>query len=371
MNQRDFDELFEKKYEEEKNKLEKPNLMIVGGSGVGKSSLINKIFGKEIAKVGNGEPVTKGVHKYFTNNIPLVIYDTEGYEISENGLDNSNFQTEVLSKLREMQGKILKDQIHLVWYCISIANHRITDYDINNIKKLQKIFGEKIAMVLTQCDLDNELDSGEGERAEEFKKIVKKEIGDLKIFEVSVEKGVELDLEKLMKYSIEELPNERLKEAFIEAQNIDISLKEKKCYKLARNYALTSAATGGIPIPISDAPLIVAQQMTMVFHITNIFGYGKYKELIKKLIGGQIVSFAGKQLVVSLTKMIPGFGSLISGLVAGGITFAIGSALTKMYSEVTKEYLKTGKVPDFKEFFENGMFEQFIEEGLKQWKEKR
>lgn len=371
MNKRDFDELFQRKYQEEKNKLEKPNLMIVGGSGVGKSSLINKIFGKEIAKVGNGEPITKGVHKYFTQEVPLVIYDTEGYEISQNGIDNSNFEIEVLSKLREMQGKSLTDQIHLVWYCISIANHRITNYDISNIKKLQKIFGEKIAMVLTQCDLDNKLGNGKGERAEEFKKIVRKEIGDLKVFEVSIEKELELDLEKLMKYSIEELPNERLKEAFIEAQNIDISIKEKKCYKLATGYALTSAVTGGFSIPISDAPLIVAQQMAMVFHITNIFGYGKYKGLIKKLVGGQIVTFAGKQLVVSLTKIIPGFGNIISGVVAGSITFAIGSALTKMYTEVTKKYLKTGEVPNFEEFFENGMFEKFVEEGLKQWKQKR
>ena len=78
--------------EKEKSEMQKPNLLVVGGTGVGKSSLINLVFGKEVARVGNGKPITKGIDRYEVNDFPLVLYDAEGYEITASGeADNGNF----------------------------------------------------------------------------------------------------------------------------------------------------------------------------------------------------------------------------------------------------------------------------------------
>ena len=62
-------------------KLARLNILVAGKSGVGKSTLINSVFGKEVAKTGDGEPVTSRICKNEKEGFPLTIYDTPGMEL--------------------------------------------------------------------------------------------------------------------------------------------------------------------------------------------------------------------------------------------------------------------------------------------------
>ncbi len=75
-----------KKYEEMKH----VNILITGKTGVGKSSLINAVIGKKVARTGKGRPVTdsSGLYYYKYNGIPMRIYDTVGIELSEKNQKN-------------------------------------------------------------------------------------------------------------------------------------------------------------------------------------------------------------------------------------------------------------------------------------------
>ena len=70
-------DIFDKVQGEMKN-LEPVNVLVVGKTGVGKSTLINNVFREPLAKVGQGKPVTKHFKKITKEGIPVNIYDTKG-----------------------------------------------------------------------------------------------------------------------------------------------------------------------------------------------------------------------------------------------------------------------------------------------------
>ncbi|UOS16444.1 50S ribosome-binding GTPase [Helicobacter pylori] len=66
-------------------KKEKPimNILLMGATGMGKSSLINALFGQEVAKVGIGKPVTQHLEKYVDEEKGLILWDTKGIEAKD------------------------------------------------------------------------------------------------------------------------------------------------------------------------------------------------------------------------------------------------------------------------------------------------
>ncbi|GAA8572699.1 hypothetical protein KYTH32_09450 [Helicobacter pylori] len=66
----------EKMYEAIKKEKPIMNILLMGATGVGKSSLINALFGKEMAKVGIGKPVTQHLEKYVNGEKGLILWDT-------------------------------------------------------------------------------------------------------------------------------------------------------------------------------------------------------------------------------------------------------------------------------------------------------
>ena len=65
------------------------NVLILGKTGVGKSALLNYLFGDEISSVGSGKPVTgEGIFTYEPfdyNGINITINDSWGIEPDKAG----------------------------------------------------------------------------------------------------------------------------------------------------------------------------------------------------------------------------------------------------------------------------------------------
>ena len=352
----------EREFERQKKALQKPNLMIVGCTGAGKSSLINRIFGKDVARVGAGIPVTKGIEKYEADQYPIVFWDTEGYEVARDGSqDKTNFDDVIKPKIDEMNEGELKNRVHLVWYCIPISNHRVTEYDKSNIQWFKER-NMKVAVVFTKCDNDEELPNGKGKEATCFKADIESKIPDLDYFETCAEnEDLLLELEELLDWSAEALPNDQMRESFIAAQKISIKSKKKIAYRIVATTVATTAATAAFnPLPLADFLLIVPQQLAMSISLGKVFMFDSITETAGNALKTQIATLAGKTLAASLLKFVPLIGQVVNAAVAGAITYGLGMALTETYANAYEQYLKTGEVPDWTAMFSSDIFAKKI-----------
>ena len=132
-------------------KMEGPNILLIGKTGAGKSTLINSIFGNEVAVTGSGRPITQFFQSYSLHEklgIPLVLYDSAGFKANE----EQNFINDLFSFLEKQSQKESKEAIHLIWFVINASSARFEHFEEDVIKKL----GDKgipAIIVLSQCDI--------------------------------------------------------------------------------------------------------------------------------------------------------------------------------------------------------------------------
>ena len=140
-------------------------IIVMGKTGAGKSTLINAVLEEDLAPTGTGQSITKknevyskkillpteskGNGQYGQIGCNLNMYDTVGLEI-DNAITDRTLD-EIKTHIKKTKSMIGSSDIHVVWFCVNDRCNRFEKYEFELIRKLSIDYEIPFIIVLTQC----------------------------------------------------------------------------------------------------------------------------------------------------------------------------------------------------------------------------
>ena len=349
----------EKAKKEVYKKKSKLNIVLFGATGVGKSSLVNAVFGDDIVKAGSGEPVTQFIEKIEIPSKGLTLWDTKGIEAKDYEGTKDMLIEDIKKGFKDAFDSKNDDEApHVAWLCIKESSKRVEDRE-HDLINIAKDFGIPTVIVFTDMQHENGIDFFESTKKNldgKHEYFIKNRY--VRVNSVSYQfSGMTIPT-----YGLEDLIN-RTEDCFTDgkentkkqrskylevlrkAQEVDMEKKLNAMIESARkkvHIASAAATVGASPIPGSDAPLIAAVQSRLIYTLNSEFEVdednNKAVAMITGVIGATAIAQVGKAIVSNALKFIPGVGTLVGGAISASTAAILTQAVGHAYIQVLVAY---------------------------------
>lgn len=124
---------FGKKFPQALSQIKRCNVLVIGNTGVGKSTLISSIF-----QVSISNSVTPAISDkpYTKPGLPIAVYDAPGLETNKK--QREKVKQDIAKFIRQKNQKEPQEQIHAVWYCVDSHTVRETQIEQQWIASIAK-----------------------------------------------------------------------------------------------------------------------------------------------------------------------------------------------------------------------------------------
>lgn len=300
------------------------NILVAGQTGVGKSTLINGVFGDDLAQTSQGEPVTQHAQWFAAPTLPLRIMDTRGLEAKDYRDTLQALRAEIEAS-RSQRNEA--DHVHMAWVCIAAPSSRVQDCDVD-LLRLCNLYSIPAVVVLTKDDDD-----------EEFEAVVRGVLADRRVDVAGLvrvrararPRRPAVGLDALVAATFAALP-EAHRAAFAAAQKVNRDLNRVAAEEYVTAAVAASMAAAVVPIPFAEVAALAPVQGAMLLGISRAFGVEMERtqalQLLSALLGGVAVTLGAAWVAGSVLKLVPGVGSLagaaVNAAVAGAVTRTLG-----------------------------------------------
>lgn len=315
-------------------------VLVAGNTGAGKSTLINTVFGREVARTGTGRPVTEDVVEYVSEVPPLRVLDTRGFEAGD-GIAFDKVDAEFSRRLAQGDPAA---HIHVAWLCVLSGSNRFEPAHEKFIQRLAER-GIPCVIALTQADRDTDLlDHVNGLLKKHRHRFSKHEILAL---ELLAEPTRGRNGQETKAHGVTELLNltdrfldAGMRTAFAQAQIVNVELKKREARVIVTLAAVAAAGSAAIPVPGGHGVALAIIQVGMMAKIDLIFG----RSLLggKNVIQGAATKLAGMSgrwafglALETALKFLPGAGSIAGTAIGGTVGSAITTTMGMAYVEVS------------------------------------
>lgn len=326
--------------------MDRGNVLVIGNSGVGKSTLINSVFGEERAVTGWGtEGITLKLEIYESDIIPFRIIDTVGFELSFIKKTKAINAVKKWSKGSAKEGNE-DNQINVIWFCVEGTSRKLFPETIKNLSSATAMWENvPVIVVITKS-------YSERERVENIEMInnafaKQKRSKNLRnVIPVVASTYVLNDTAYAAPEGITELidaTNELMPEG-VKAAEKDIFkfiLNRKRGLSQSIVGVATAAGVvvGAIPIPFADAIILTPIEVAEINALARVYGINKNEK--SKLFFDSIVEVgtvsAVAKAAISGLKAIPGINlaaSVINAIIAGSFVATIGQGTIYAFEQV-------------------------------------
>lgn len=325
----------------------KGNVLVLGNSGVGKSTLINAVLGERLTKTGYGTVgTTKHLEVFENNEINFRLIDSVGFEPDLFKRYQAIKAVQTWCKNTAKAGNE-NSKINVIWFCVDGTSRKLFRQSIESLSRAASVYKTvPVIVVITKSYSRPDRDSNIQMVQQAFSGKIGKKLNLKGIIPVVAEL-YRLDETAFAPVDgineLIQLTNDVMPEGIAAADNDIERYKLERTNNFAHTIIGASTVSGvligavPLPSPLTDGAILSGIELAEVNGLAKVYGIKKNNKsaaMFEKIVEIGTVSAVARATCGAVLKVIPVAGWVANAAVAGSFVAAIGEGTRYIFEQI-------------------------------------